>query len=258
MTEYSPEDSFDMGEYMGSNEDAAAAEEEELRRAGPHEDEPPDAEHLLALAKSHLALGAEGRRRWQGELLKNIPAQIRKLVDFAARMDREMEEAVLMEGDDEWLAALDGPQLGDALSEAERMIRAGRTIKKIVESHLEMDIREHGAIRLGDDGYYVGSTTKRELIDADGFLNWLGTPARISKAVRVNTSNIRIGVVKGYAREAAQPGETVLDLDDDQIAVAQQAVIDTFFEETVEEEQLKKVPESRAKWVAALQSGERR
>ncbi|KKN73761.1 hypothetical protein LCGC14_0397090 [marine sediment metagenome] len=40
MPKYSEEDGFDMGEYLGSNEDAAYAEEEELRRAGPREDEP--------------------------------------------------------------------------------------------------------------------------------------------------------------------------------------------------------------------------
>ena len=120
------------------------------------------------------------------------------------------------------------------------MIRAGRTIKKVVELHLEMDIREYGAIRLGDSGYYVGKTSSRKLIDPEAFLTWLGTPDRIGKAVRVNTSNIRIGVVKGFAGEASD------------------AVIDSFFEETVEEEQLKKVPESRAKWVQELESGSRR
>ena len=181
-----------------------------------------------------------------GPIPNYVPRRIRELVEFAARMDRSMEEAVLMEGDDEWLASLDGPQLGDALSEAERMIRAGRTIKKIVEAHLEMDIREHGAIRLGDSGYYVGSATKRKVIDSAGLLNFLhslGGVNAIDKAVRVDASNVRISNVRAVAESVHEDAG---------------AVIDSFFEETVEEEILRKVPESRSKWVQGLESGERR
>ena len=181
-----------------------------------------------------------------GEGVPDVAATIRRLVEFAARMDRELEDAVLMEGDDEWLASLDGPQLGDALSEAERMIRAGRTIKKIVEAHLEMDIREHGAIRLGDSGYYVGSATKRKVIDSAGLLNFLhslGGVNAIDKAVRVDASNVRISNVRAVAESVHEDAG---------------AVIDSFFEETVEEEILRKVPESRSKWVQGLESGERR
>jgi len=108
---------------------------------------------------------------------------------------------------------------------------------------LAMDIREYGAIRLGDSGFYVGKTTKRTLHDAEGLLKWLDTPARIGKAIRVTASNVRIGVVRGYANEAA---------------IGEDAVMDTFFEETVDEEALKKVPESKAKWVQGLGQGERR
>ena len=177
---------------------------------------------------------------------ETVSNRIRDLVLFAAYMDRSMEEAVLMEGDDEWLASLNGPELGDALSEAERMIRAGRTIKKIVEAHLAMDIVENGAIRLGDSGYYVGSATKRKVIDSAGLLNFLhslGGVNAIDKAIRVDSSNVRISNVRAVAESVHEDAG---------------AVIDSFFEETVEEEQLKKVPESRAKWVQGLESGERR
>jgi len=253
MTEYSPEDGYDMGDEAARLKEQEPVAEDFM--------EPPPAEmveeHDIEVDRDaedrYLKEGQRLRKAVNEVLREDIPHSIRRLVGFAARMDREMEEAVLMEGDDEWLASLTGPQLGDALSEAERMIRAGRTIKKIVEAHLEMDIRANGALRLGNDGYYVGPTTKRELIDPDGFLRWLGTPDRISKAVRVNSSNIRIGVVKGFAQEFVT---SIADgyKEGDEI----RGVIDSFFEETVEEEQLKKVPESRAKWVQNLKSGERR
>ena len=177
---------------------------------------------------------------------QTVSDRIRDLVLFAAAMDRSMEEAVLMEGDDEWLASLNGPELGDALSEAERMIRAGRTIKKIVEAHLAMDIVENGAIRLGDSGYYVGSATKRKVIDSAGLLNFLhslGGVNAIDKAIRVDSSNVRISNVRAVAESVHEDAG---------------AVIDSFFEETVEEEILRKVPESRSKWVQNLESGERR
>ncbi len=212
------EDGFDMGEYLGSNEDAAA-EEAMIERHDVEMDE-----GLVADLQNAVS----------------FPQRIRELVAFMARQDREMEEAILMEGDDEWLASLTGPQLGDALSEAERMIRAARVIKKIVEQHLETDIVENGAIRLGDSGYYVGSSTTRTLHDSEGLLRWLRTPERIHKAIRVTASNVRITDVRHLAEED--------DLD----------VFDTFFEETTEDDQLKKVPESRAKWVQGLESGERR
>ena len=122
------------------------------------------------------------------------------------------------------------------------MIRAGRTIKKVVEMHLEMDIREYGAIRLGDDGFYVGKVTKRTLLDPENLLAWIGEPHKIEKAVRVTASNVRMGVLRGIAKDRG----------------VDESFTDTFFEETVEEEQLKKVPESRAKWVQELTQGERR
>jgi len=194
-------------------------------------------------AQEHGFDMGDDRERYAGD---DIARTVRDLVLFAAAMDRSMEDAVLMEGDDEWLATLTGPQLGDALSEAERMIRAGRTIKKIVELHLEMDIRENGAIRLGDSGYYVGSATKRKVIDSAGLLNFLhslGGVNAIDKAVRVDASNVRISNVRAVAESVHEDAG---------------AVIDSFFEETVEEEILRKVPESRSKWVQGLSSGERR
>jgi len=109
-----------------------------------------------------------------------------------------------------------------------------------------MDIREHGAIRLGDSGYYVGSATKRKVIDSAGllhFLHSLGGVNAIDKAVRVDASNVRISNVRAVAESVHEDAG---------------AVIDSFFEETVEEEILRKVPESRSKWVQGLSSGERR
>ena len=129
---------------------------------------------------------------------------------------------------------------GDALAEVERIIRAARVVKGRVEEYLADDIVANGAIRLGNDGYYVGSATTRRVIDPAGLLAFLGTPDRINKAVRVNESNVRIGVVRGFAEE--------LGVD----------VIDSFFEEETEDKKLRKVPESRAKWVANLEHGSRR
>jgi len=246
MTE---EDNWEHGYDVG-DEAARLKEQEPIA-----EDfmEPPPAEmveeHDIEVDQQEedfFELGRQTRRRMEETLRENIPHSIRRLVGFAARMDREMEEAVLVEGDDEWLATLTGPQLGDALSEAERMIRAARTIKKIVEAHLEMDIRANGALRLGDQGYYLGSTTKRKVIDSFGlldFLHSLGGVQAIDKAIRVDASNVRISNVKAVAESVHEDAG---------------AVIDSFFEETVEGEQLKKVPESRAKWVQNLKSGERR
>ena len=171
--------------------------------------------------------------------------QVRDLITWWANFERSTGTAPEwqhLEDDEAFLDELSGVELGDCLAEAERIIRAARAVKSHIEDYLTEDVAERGAIRLGDVGYYVGTTSTRSLIDPEGFLNWLGTPHRIGKAVRVNASNIRITVVRGFAAD-----DGVSD-----------GVIDSFFEETTDETRLRKVPALKAKWVENLEHGERR
>ena len=173
-------------------------------------------------------------------------AHLHDLINWVAKYDRHtgaMPEWQHLEDDEAFLDELSGVELGECLAEAERMIRAARAVKTHVEEYLADDIAEHGAIRLGDSGYYIGSSTERKLINAEGLLDWLGDPDTIGKAVRVNTSNIRISFVKGYAEEEG---------------IGWEAARDTFFEETTDEKKLRKVPAMKSKWVEKLEHGERR
>ena len=172
-----------------------------------------------------------------------IPERVHELIHWCADWDRlngGTPEWQHLEDDEAWLEDCNAVELGDALAETERIIRAARAVKSHIEDYLTEDIATNGAIRLGNDGYYVGSATKRRVIDPAGLLTWLGTPDRISKAVRIDSSNVRIGVIRGFAGDQ------------------EDAVIDSFFEETTEDTTLRKVPESKAKWVQGLEHGGRR
>ena len=139
------------------------------------------------------------------------------------------------------LSEADVLELDLARLEAERVARAARQVRELIETWIARDIQANGPIRLGDDGWYVGPETDTALTDPEGLANWVrvvGGEDMIAKAFRLEP---RLRVIQGLAKDHGMDPETVMD---------------TFFTRTTDREP--KLRKSRAKWVEGLEHGQRR
>ena len=128
------------------------------------------------------------------------------------------------------------------MGECDRWVQAARDVKAALETDLLANVEEHGAIRLGDTGYYDGHSRTTKLIDPEGLVAWLGDDYRHA----VNPTNIRISSVRAIA-ELREMDPAV--------------VVGTFYEVTEAADadpELKSVPSTKAKWVAKLEHSQRR
>ena len=138
------------------------------------------------------------------------------------------------------LAESDIHELDLARLEAERLARAARQARELIETWIARDIQANGPIRLGDDGWYVGPASETTVSDPEGLAAWVlnnGGPKMIAKAFRLEP---RLRVIQGLAAEYGM----------------EQTVMDTFFTKTTDLEP--KLRKSRAKWVEKLAHGQRR
>ena len=171
---------------------------------------------------------------------------IRDLVEYAATQDRADGIDLDAEGDADVLDHLGILSLDLARLEAQRLIRAARAVLARVEAAMLADVSEHGAVRLGDEGFYAGVESTRRLNDPSALVDWLyqtGGLAAVKAAVGVSERNIRVTAIRGIAAEHGFDPQTVMD---------------SLFVESKGGRVLKSVPVSKAKWAADLRHSERR
>lgn len=125
--------------------------------------------------------------------------------------------------------------------EAERVARAARKVRELVETWIARDIHTNGPVRLGDDGWYVGPETDTELIDPEGLASWVrsvGGERMIAKAFRLEP---RLRVIQGMAADHGYDPDVVMG---------------QFFTRRTDPEP--KLRKSRARWVEGLEHGQRK
>ena len=180
------------------------------------------------------------------QTLSELRAYIHDLIGFAIGQDRRDGIDLDSEGDADVLDHLGILSLDLARLEAQRVIRAAKAVLGRVEQAILQDVSEHGAVRLGDEGFYVGAESTRKLNDPAAFVDWLyatGGLAAVKAAVGVSERNVRVTAVRGIAGDNGYDPQTV---------------IDSLFTETRGGKVLKRVPVSKAKWVQGLVHGGRR
>jgi hypothetical protein len=179
--------------------------------------------------------------------------------DVASHYERDEDDPVV-----DLLQQSTAEELWLMVGRLDQWAAAAKRLKPILEEYLRRDIKVHGAIRLGDAGYYSGIKTTRKLIDPEGLIGWLGEDA----AEAFNPNTAKITAVRAIAdrryREIYEVGwgEDPEALDN-WIAARVGAVEDSFYERVTDDEGepvevLKSAPASRTKWVQALGQGERR
>lgn len=174
----------------------------------------------------------------------DVASETRRIMIELARHDRAYGE--LPEWDEEpWPEGLDAYELAEALSEAERWKRAAGHLIDRIKSVFTDEVVEHGAIRIGGTVYATRSSRTRKLRDPDALWAFLGDKAHL--AIRADSSNVRISILKKIAEERG---------------IDPQAVEDTFFTWEGEHDlKLNVLPADgkyTPKWAKELAEGERR
>jgi len=185
-------------------------------------------------------------RPTEEQTLSELRAYIHDLIGFAVIQDRHDGIDLDSEGDADVLDHLGILSLDLARLEAQRVVRAAKAVLARVETAILADVAEHGAVRLGDEGFYVGVESTRSVNDPAALVDWLYSTAGLAgvkAAVGVSARNIRVTAVRGIAVDAGYDPQTVMD---------------TLFTETRGGKVLKQMPVKKAKWVQALDHGERR
>lgn len=145
--------------------------------------------------------------------------------------------------------------LWEILGVLEAYKRAVNLAIDTINTRIAADVDTNGPVRLGDYAYTVGRPAKRELIDWRSFAAWAGDD--LTSIVSITARNVRITGVRALAERRYRAEHADDQVDDDVVARYVQAVEDTFFDTTREEEpKLLKVPASRRKWATKLNHGE--
>lgn len=173
---------------------------------------------------------------------------IRRLVLHAAAQDRASGLIDLeTEGDAAWIGDLGIGELDLARLELNRLVRAAKAVKVLVDQAIIADIEEHGPIRLGDDLLRVAPKRTVRVLDQRRLIGWLhemGGLQAVSAAIRVDGAAVRLTVLRVLA---------------DEQGISRDAIEDTFLTVDHDEQRVEILPISRApQWAQRLGEGERR
>jgi hypothetical protein len=138
-------------------------------------------------------------------------ATTRRIIDELVRMDRAYGDTDDYDPWEEepWPQGLDAFDLAESLAEAERIHRIAKLVINRLRAHMTADVREHGAIRIGDQIYAPRPDRVRRLIDRDSFIEWAGPD--LARCVRVDGSNVRITQVREVAEARGVDAQAVED-----------------------------------------------
>jgi len=177
-------------------------------------------------------------------------AETRSLILYGEQQLREHGRLDFeSEGDADWLKDLHVLDLDEVRLCLDRVKASVRELERLWEQAMLRDIQANGAVVLGETGYYAGTETQSKLVNPQGLVDWLfetgGLPA-VKAVVGVSERNVRTTALAGVAVDNGFDPQTVRD---------------SFFVSTARGDGgkvLKKVPASKAKWVAERKHGERR